>query len=299
MINVKEKNQEKAGMTCLLLNVLLAGIFPVIGKLALNKLDPITVLVYGTFFAAIYFALIVTLKREWYQLKSIESKVDFFWAVVIIGFLYQLFYFWGLNKTSAGNAAIIALAETFFSYLFFHIWKKENFSLIATIGAIFIILGVSVILSPNFDGFHLGDIFILSAAAVAPLGNYFQRKVREKTSGNILMLARSFFSFLVFLLIHISFPVYKSGTDVIKMLPLLLINGILMLGIMKSLWIEAIHSVNVIKANAVGSISPIITLVIIWLFMNAAPTRSQVLSLIPIIAGLLIINHKHRQLKIV
>ncbi|HEX8974831.1 MAG TPA: DMT family transporter, partial [Patescibacteria group bacterium] len=230
MIKTKEKNQEMIGNIYLSLNVLLAGVFPVVGKLALNKLDAITVLAGGTFFAFIYFAIIITIKKEWRQLKNIESKKDIFWAIFIIGFLYQIFYFIGLNATTPGNAVIISLSEIFFSYLFFHIWRKENFSIVATAGLLLIALGVVIVLSPKFNGFHYGDFLILFAASIAPSGNYFQRKVRGKMCGNMLMLLRSFCGFIIFGIISFLIPTKVSQNEITSALPLLIINGILMLG---------------------------------------------------------------------
>jgi drug/metabolite transporter (DMT)-like permease len=63
-----------------------------------------------------------------------------------------------------------------------------------------------------------------------------------------------------------------------------------MLGIVKSLWIEAIHRVSVTKANALGSLAPVFTLLIVWVFMHTPPTTAQMFSLAPILAGFFLLN---------
>ena len=45
----------------------------------------------------------------------------------------------------------------------------------------------------------------------------------------------------------------------------LVINGVLLLGVSKILWIEGIHRINVTKANALNSLGPLLTLLFAWL----------------------------------
>ncbi|HEX8974541.1 MAG TPA: DMT family transporter, partial [Patescibacteria group bacterium] len=115
----------------------------------------------------------------------------------------------------------------------------------------------------------------------------------------MLMLLRSFCGFIIFGIISFLIPTKVSQNEITSALPLLIINGILMLGMMKSFWLEAIHRVSVIKANAIGSVSPVITLAIVWIFMDTTPTKTQAISLLPIIVGLLMLNHKQRNLNMV
>ncbi len=65
----------------------------------------------------------------------------------------------------------------------------------------------------------------------------------------------------------------------------LLINGLFLLGLSKFLWIEGIHRINVMKANALASISPLITLLFAFILLQKTPTIYQLLAFIPMFFG--------------
>lgn len=137
-------------------------------------------------------------------------------------------------------------------------------------------------LYPNIHSFRGGELLILAASAIAPFGNLFQQRARKKVSSESIMFLRSMISAaVIFLLIIIIRPDF-SYTGLKSSWIILLINGILLLGLSKILWIEGIHRISVMKANALNSISPLLTLIFAWVFLQNFPTIWQILSFIPI-----------------
>ncbi len=296
IIKKMNRNTEKEGIIYILANTFLAGTFPVIAIIALKSSAAMVVLLWSTFFAMLYFAFLLTLQRKWGEIRNIEALKDALWTVAIIGVAYQMLFFFGLSNTTAGNASIMALSEIFFSFLFFCIWKKEYISGANIFGSFLIVVGALIILLPALGEFHYGDLLILSAVAVAPVGNFFQRRARTKVSGEMILFLRSFLSLLIFLVIASFFSVDYSWDKTKNNLLPLIINGVIMLGIMKSFWLEAIHRISVVKANAFGTLKPIVTLLTVWIFMHSPPTKAQLFSLIPISIGIFLLNYKNKQI---
>lgn len=243
-------------------------------------------------FASLFFAIVITIKKKWQDVGNREVLSDVLLATLLLGVIYYLLYFTALRFTTPGNASLISLIEIFFSYLFFHAWQKEYMPKSHMIGAMLMLVGAGIVLYPNFSEFHLGDVLILCASAVAPFGNYFQRRARRKVSSESILLIRCFVgSIVIFLFIFITkagAPFAISGRD----FALLFINGVFLLGLSKLLWIEGIHRINVTKALALNSLAPLLTLLFSWGILHLLPTSFQLISFVPMFVGVLLLSKK-------
>lgn len=285
-------SRERKGETFIFAESTLWALFPVITILSFTNLSPLISLAGSIVFATIFFAAVLTIKKKWYELKNTSALGDILLATFFIGILFHLLYFFGLQKTSAGNASIIALTEIFFSYLFFHVFRKDYIPKEHIVGAVLMIIGAFIVLYPNLQGFKGGELLIMAGAFIAPFGNFFQQRARKKVSSETMMFIRSLISsiFIFFLILILKAPF--SFPEIKNSLPLLLINGIFMLGLSKILWIEGIHRISVTKANALNSMSPLLTLLFAWVFLKDSPTIWQFLSFIPMFFGIILLGVK-------
>lgn len=280
----------RKGEIFIILAVLAGALFPVITILSYNTLSPLVSFAGSTFFAAVFFAVVLTIRKKWHELKNKAALKDVLLTTLIIGIIYYLLFFFGLRHTSAGNASIIVLTEIFFSYFFFHVWRKDHLPSEHKIGIVLMATGALIVLYPTLEGFTGGEILILIASFIAPLGNFFQQRARRMVSSESIMFVRSLigtlfiFSLILIFKQSISYPDLKSS-----IIPLL-INGIFLFGLSKIFWIEGIHRINVTKANALGSISPLFTLVFAWILLKDIPTVWQLLSLAPMTLGVIFLG---------
>jgi len=284
------KSEKRKGELYIYLEVILWAFFPVITILSYRKLPSLLSLAWSTFFSVIFFAVVVSYKKTWHQLKNPLVWKYIFFIVLFIGVLFYSFYFTGLETTSAGNAGIIALFEIFTSFLFFNLFKKEFISAEHLVGSILMICGAFIVFLPNLRAIRIGDFFILAATFFPPIGNYYQQKIRKIASSETIMFARSLITapiiFLLAFLLH-----QHASVETIKLsLPYLLINGLLIFGLSKLFWIEAIHRISVTKGNALNSMTPFLTLIIAWIFLKQSPNLWQLVSLIPLVAGVLLLT---------
>jgi len=159
-------------------------------------------------------------------------------------------------------------------------------------GAILMVCGALIVLYPNIHSFRSGDLLALIANAIAPFGNFFLQRARKKVESETIMFIRSLFTTLIISLIVLIFQTNVYFSDIKLSLTFLLVNGVLMLGLSKIMWIEGIHRISVTKANALGSVGPLLTLFYAWLLLKDIPTIWQLLSLIPMAFGVILLSRQ-------
>jgi len=159
-------------------------------------------------------------------------------------------------------------------------------------GMLLMSLGAITILFPGTIAVNPGDGLVLLAAVCAPLANYFMQKARKAVSAETLLLVRSLLSlpFLVALALVLEEPMEPGG--VTGAIPYLLINGVLLLGLSKILWIEAIHRISVTKAAAMTALGPAFTLAIAYFVLGETPGFWQLVGVVPVLLGGVLITRK-------
>jgi drug/metabolite transporter (DMT)-like permease len=287
-------DQERQGEFFILLQALLWSLFPVITILSYGFLPPLISFGWSTLFAALFFGGVLTLRHRWGEIRDRSSLRDILWATLFLGILYYGLVFFGLRYTSAGNASLIAATEMCFSFIFFHVWRKDFISPKHILGAIFMLIGVFIVLYPNTTKLHLGDLLILMATMIAPFGNYFQQRARERVSSEMILFVRSAVSTPIVLILACLLRERFSITDLKSSAALILINGLLLMGFSKILWVEGIHRISVTKSNALASIAPPLTLLFAWLILHNTPTLFQLLSVVPILFGMALLSMNKR-----
>lgn len=280
----------RQGEAIIVLNAIVWGFFPVLILLTYQSVAPLDVLAWNSFFAMLFFAFLVTFKKQWHQVFDRRIWKDVLYVAFFLGILLYALYYSGLRYTSAGNASLIGQTEIFFSYLFFQVWKKDKLSMVHGIGAFLMVVGAIIVLLPNFTDLQMGDLLILAAMACAPFGNYFAQRARKKVSSETVLFVRSFIStpFLFILAALFGQAAFSSAT--IASLPLLALYGVAFFGVEKILWLEGIHRIPVTKANAITCITPLITLLTVWVLQGEIPTPFQVFSIIPLGLGLILLT---------
>lgn len=285
-------SKEREGELFIFIEVILWGSFPVLTVLTYKSLPPLVSLGISTLFSTIFFALLMLLRNKWHELKKVHVYKDILIATTLV-VLFYILYYTALDHTSPGNASIIALTETFFSYLFFNVWKREHMSGVHIFGALFMILGAIIVLYPNTRSLNIGDFLILIGAATIPMGNFYQRKARKEVSSETIMFVRSIIAsimiFVVIGLLRIMIPFSELN----KSMGFLIINGAIVLGLSKIFWLEAIHRINVAKAVSLNAGAPIITMILSLFLLHNAPTIWQMLAIIPMFFGVAMLSRKN------
>ena len=285
-------SREKQGEIILLSENFIWSFFPIITIFIYKQIAPLFTLLIGSFFAACFFLIIITYKKKWKELKNTKALKDIFIASILLLSLW-LFVFTGLSYTTAGNASIFLLMEIFFSFLYFGIWHKEKFKLSHIIGAVIMILGAVLILFPGHFSINFGDLLIIFGAMFAPIANHFQQKARKQVSAETILFVRNIIAIPIIAIIALfSNQAIPSLGNLKIALPLLIINGAIMFGFAKILWVEAIHRISVTKATSLNTIAPAYTLIFAYFLLNEIPTFWQIMGFIPILIGAILLTKK-------
>ena len=169
-------NEEQKGELFIFGEAIIWGFFPILIVLSYVTIPSMVSLAFSTFISSIFFFAIVLYKKRLYELKNLLLWKYTLYIVFFIGILFYAFYYFGLTKTTPGNASIIALFEVCTSYILFNIIRKEHFSYESKVGTALMALGAIIVFAPNLVSFNYGDLFILIATFCAPIGNLFQQK---------------------------------------------------------------------------------------------------------------------------
>jgi len=283
-------SEERKGEGLIFLMGILWAFFPVITVLSYRSISGAASLLWSDIFATIIFAALMFYRGKWGELRNPQLwKYGILIALYIGVLVYSLIYV-ALEFTSPGNVAIIGLLEVLTTFLVFNVYEKEFFSVEYTVGAILMVIGAGTVLIKDFSGINVGDLFVLASVCIAPFGNIYQQRARNFASSESIMFIRSLLSIpalavlAYFLGPHTSFESFRIS------LPFLLINGVLLLGLSKIFWIEAIHRISVTKATALSSVTPLLTLLIAWVLLGQVPNMWQLVSLVPLTIGVLLLT---------
>lgn len=289
-------SNEQQGEVYSLGSALIWSAFPVVTILSLSHLPPLISLAGSVFFAMIFFASIITFKHNWSFTKNHGALKDILLTTLFIGVVYYGLYFWGLQYTSAGNAAIIMQMQVFFTYLLFNVWQHEYIRPQYIIGAILMCIGAIIISFPADFNINIGDIFILLGAMATPIGNHFQKKARARVRAEEILVIRNAITCVFILLLSSLLSQTSTPSALYSSFPLLIINGFIMFGISKIFFIEAIHRISVTKSIALTSVGPLFTLGWAYLFLGDIPTSQQIIAFFPICIGVILLTHKKKAL---
>ena len=269
---------------------------PIVGALSLKSLPPILALAGMTGFALIFFLGVALYRGSLLRLRFEKGLGEAVIAAVLLAINFSLIFV-GLQYTSAGNAGIIGGLEFFFSILFFNLFRGEHLSRRDFIGGLLMVGGASLVFIPEViehASINKGDALILLANVCAPLINFFQRKARQTAKSEVILVVRGLIGLPVTCAIAFLLGERASLSQFVEILPLLIFSGFFVFGLVKILWIEAIHRIPVAKANALSSIAPVATVVFAYVVLGQHPTGFQLLSLIPLFIGglILAVNRK-------
>src|SRR3989338_2780030 len=240
-------SEQRKGEGYIYMNSMLWGFFPVVAVLTYNSIGSAVSLLWTDIFATVFFAGLMMYRGKLGELRSALLWKYGLLAALFIGVLYYSLVFIALEFTSPGNVAIIALLEVFTTFLVFNVYEKESFSAEHTLGSILMVAGACIVLLRDFSGLNIGDLLVLAAVWFSPWGNVYQQRARKFASSESIMFMRSLLSIPALAVLAYVLGQHASFDDLRASLPFLLINGILLLGLSKLFWIEAIHLISVTK----------------------------------------------------
>lgn len=271
--------------------MVLWSLFPIISILGLKGIPSLVSLFWVNVFALGFFFLIILFRGKLFELRNKKVWLYTLGTVLFINIIFYGLFFYALGKTTPANASIVALFEIVPTYIFFHILKKEHFDKKHLLGIFLAIIGVLIILLPQANGINVGDFIILIAVFAPPFGNWCQQKARAIVSSETALFLRHFISIPFLFLLTLSFGTPIHNYEIGGVFWWLLLNGILIFGISKIFWLEAIHRMSVTRALAINGLNPVFTVFFAWIILSQTPTSVQFIAIPFLFVSILILTN--------
>ena len=265
---------------------ILWGLLPIVSKQAYLYIPILFCAAFSACVTALFFAVLLTVRGEWRELLCKSALKSSLIAGVGIGVLFYGLVFWGQSMVPASTTSVLLLMEVFFSMLLLRIVGNERLTRRQVMGASVMVVGAIIVLSPDsMDAFGLGELILLLAAAIPPIANYHMQKARTLVGVSSILFLRSVISCAVLLGVSLSLEAWPSADSLWSALPWVLVNGVLVLGVSKLLWVEAIRFIPISKAVAMNSLAPLVTLSVAFWWLNEPATWYQWFGCLPLTLG--------------
>ncbi|MBN2826201.1 MAG: DMT family transporter [Campylobacterales bacterium] len=277
-------SNERKGEWYMVLLALFESWFPIVIIFAYAYIEPIFAYAINGIIAAAFFVGVILYKKSFGEYRNRQGYRDLFLTAFYITLLF-VFVFVGLKFTSASNMAVILFMQLFFSFLYFNVIGSQPMNKIHLLGAVLMGVGAVVLLFPKELNFNIGDTLVLLAAMIAPIANYYQKRSRQYYSSHFILAFRYIVSLPFLLLLAFVFEPMPTYQALLLSLPYLLVSGLLVMGVSKIFWVEAIYLISITKASALAALSPVLTIFFAYLFLDEVPTLMQLIAIVPILVG--------------
>lgn len=283
--------QEKEGEILMVIVSILESLFPIISIFSIVLIGAIYSYAFVLVIATFILTFLLIFKKQFKSLFNFQAQKNLLLTSFFITTLFLL-VFLSLRYTTAGNVAVLLFMQLLFSYIYFNLFGSEKMSSIHTFGATLMGVGAIVMLFPAQWDFNIGDILALVAAAIAPIANMYQKRARVYVSSITILTYRNIVALPIVFLAALMFEPLPTPDSLMKALPYLLLNGILIYVLAKIFWIEALHRISITKMSAMLAFSPIFTLILAKLLLDEISGFQQIIGSIPILFGGYLITKK-------
>ncbi len=289
--------EERKGEIYMLLLSIIESWFPILSLFAIPLIGAMFSFALSIIIATIIFLALVLYQKKFHEMFDKEARKDLLLTTFFINLLFILVFI-GLQYTTAGNMAVIIFLQLLFAYLYFNVFGSDRLSPMHTLGAVIMGVGALTVLIPDDLSFNKGDLIILIAAALAPFANLYQKRARSYVSSETILAFRNTIALPVLLIMaYLSEPL-PTVENLIKAAPYILAIGILVFGVSKVLWIEALHRISITKMSAMLALPPIFTLILAYYTLDEVPDLRQILGVIPIVIGGYLITKPERKVNV-
>ena len=270
------------------------GVSFIATKVALNQLNPISIIFIRLIFASVLLTIIAV-----YTKRSFSIKLKSHGFIFILS-LIAVFHLWiqvtGLKFTSASNTGwIIGTSPVFMAILGFFVFS-EQFTLFKIAGTLIAFSGLVLLISKGdflSIGFisNKGDFLILASAFTWSIYSMVNKKITISYSPLMTIL----FQFIMMAIILIPFNINESTFRIIAHLSLqvwisLLFLGLFCSGIAYVLWAQSLREMESAKVGAFLYFEPFVTVIAAWSILNENITFLTVVSGITIMCGVILVN---------
>ena len=259
--------------------------FPILSYFALQSISILWLFFFATLLSLFLTIFIFVYQKSYkdYSQKNIFIPVLF--SSLFLG-IWSLLYFFGIKYSSPSTAAILLLLQTFFWFIVFNIFWKEEYHSKQIIGSILMLLWGFIVLY-EWDNFISLWAWIMLIACIS-----FTISKRWATP-IFLLLNRNILMSIIWLLLAYAFVWPIDSSVILENIPWILSIGFLIYFVCRIFWVLALKNLDSFVAISSFPIIPLLVMIFSFVILNQAPTYQEMLWFIPIwIWTLLLISKK-------
>ena len=263
-------------------------------KIALQEIEPVTIIILRLILASLLLLVFALLTKKSFAI-NLKSHL---WIFVLA--LIAVFHLWiqvtGLKYTTASNTGWIIGTAPIFMAILALIFFKEKITLLQSTGILIAMFGLLLLFGKgDFTQIDLienrGDLLVLGSAFT--WGVYSM--VNKKISLSYSPLMTIFFLFVMMSIIIAPFNIDKTILNSVLHLSItgwisILFLGLFCSGVAYVIWAYSLRDLESAKVGAFLYLEPFITVLFAWFFLKEEITLVMILSGIIITVGVFMVS---------
>jgi len=277
--------------------VALFGLYSIFGKILLQQVSPVVIMVLNQGLAGIILLLLLDVFRKLKKFREVSRHDVFMIALVSLfgSVAAPLLFLLGLKLTTATSAVLVAKSEAVLTSLFAVVMLNERVSRNQLGGALLMLLGVAAISTNNFATgfvFHRGDLLIVAASIMYAIGTILFKKNLRHVPPEIIVTLRNLFGATILFVFSFFFVDYSNILSVASPKFVFALLGLVTLAtiIGQFLWYKALEITTASKVSFAGLASPLFAIVYAIAFLGESLQISQIVGGLLIMSGLVILE---------
>lgn len=270
--------------------------FPLM-KLMYRYFHPFTFNVIRFVIASITMVILLRIRGESIRVDRQDLR-----GVIWLGFLgntlYPFVFVLGLDRTKAGNAALLMALTPVFAFLIGVAMKKERFSPGILIGIFLSLAGVAIIVVFGSSEFSFaswrGDLLMIAAAVLWGWQSAESTRLLPKY-GPLRLTVSAMIAGTAFM-IPLSIPWFTHqnfrGIPAVAWLGLGY-SALLSITYAYFIWAYAISTIGVAHTSVFNNVTPIVALIAGWFLLAEAPALPQFAGVILVLVGVFMVRSRN------
>lgn len=304
MVDEAEKESESTSSRQFSADLCMLGVAAIWGlnmpimKFALSRVDEYLFNAMRLFVSAIVLAIFVFWQKA-KILNRAEGATPIsqqIWMICTFafftGFAYQLLFLFGIDRTTAGNTALIMSALPMWTAILAFFLIGERLNLPACVGLLVALIGTLIVTmtvprSFGAEGSLLGNLLVSAATFSWALGSVWSKPMMK----NISPIGLAFFGVALAVPAHflVAMPAMNQVNQFLKdplLLIALLFSGGFSTGLAYAMWNYGVKMLGTSHAAVFQNLVPFFALFASWILLGEIPGWLQVIGGVVILAGL-------------
>jgi drug/metabolite transporter (DMT)-like permease len=295
------------GITLALIAMAFFSLYAVFGKILLQDVNPLIILLMSQTLAATIIIGAMDLLKKIREIKE-TSKHDFLIIYTISVFssvLGPILFLVGLGLTSVANTVLIAKAEAVILPLLAVLVLKERITLHQVAGTAVMFAGIILIATHGLSvtmSINPGDILILLSACSYSVSNTLFKKHMHHIPPEVIVSLRNLFGASMLFILSLVLLDFSAAFDFIGSVSANFYIALLGLVVITTitgqmLWYKALEITSATRVSIAIMFSPLIGIIYAVTLLGEGLAVSQVIGGIMITTGLVIMEFHIRQVK--